>query len=139
QYVIHFHDASVRHDVFPYPVENVTGTLEIRADHWEFREFRGKHKGGEFRGHAGSLLQGNEKGVKIEVTGDQILLDDQLEAALKQPALKRTWKKLNPSGRIGFEAHVEHFPGRAEPDISVTVTPLGSTLVPEFFRYPLAN
>ncbi len=54
RYVVAFHHATVRYDVFPYPLEDVTGVLDIQPDHWEFRDFRGTHKGCEFRtqGHS---------------------------------------------------------------------------------------
>ena len=34
---------AVRYDVFPYPLENVTGVLELLPDHFVFRDFCGTH------------------------------------------------------------------------------------------------
>src|SRR5262249_1680534 len=48
RYIIYFHDATVRYDIFPYPLENVAGVLDVQEDHWEFRDFRGSYKGGAF-------------------------------------------------------------------------------------------
>ena len=42
-----FHDTSLKYDLFPYPLEKVTGMLDIQPDHWECRDFHGSHKGGE--------------------------------------------------------------------------------------------
>ena len=36
-YVIHFHHAKARYDLFSYPLENVEGDLDIQEDSWEFR------------------------------------------------------------------------------------------------------
>ncbi len=47
RYVIALHDASLKYDLFPYPLENVTGLLDIQPDHWECQDFHGSHKGGE--------------------------------------------------------------------------------------------
>ena len=48
RYVAHVHDGTIRFDQFAYPIENIAGTIDIRSDHWEYREFRGTHKGGAF-------------------------------------------------------------------------------------------
>ncbi len=48
RYVLGFHDTSIRYELFPYPLENVTGVLDLRPDdHWECQDFHGTHKGGE--------------------------------------------------------------------------------------------
>jgi hypothetical protein len=136
QYLARFHQASIRYDIFRYPVENVTGTLDIQSNHWEFRDFHGTHKGGEFYSHGGS--DPNTKKVTIDVTGTNVLLDEEMESALvRQPGLQNTWRKLNPTGRLSFEAHVEQPSGQAEPDIAVMLRPLACSLRPEFFRYAL--
>ena len=44
---LHFHEAAVCWDNFPYPLTNVSGSLDIYPDHWEFHEFQGTHE----RGH----------------------------------------------------------------------------------------
>src|SRR5262249_53660149 len=80
--VVSFHDATVRYREFPYPLEDVSGTLEIQPDHWEFRDFRGSHKGCECRTWGGSqeTPQGERMHIDIRVTN--LLLDQELEAAL---------------------------------------------------------
>ena len=137
RYVIDLHDAGVRYEVFPYPLESVTGTLDIQPDHWEVRRFHAAHKGGEFHGSGGSDPRDPRRMV-LEITGSNILLDAELEAALKQPGLKTAWTKLAPQGRINFAAHVDQVKGQ-EPDISVEVTPLGCSVRPQFFPYELAD
>jgi hypothetical protein len=139
RYVIRFHDATIKYEIFPYPVENVTGTLDIQADQWEFRDFHGSHKGGHFRGHGGSVPTSQGTQVQIEITGSNVLLDEELEGALQRPTLKTAWKKLAPSGRMSFEARVNDIPGQKEPDIAVTLTPLGSGIKPDFFPCALTE
>jgi hypothetical protein len=139
QFLIHFHDASLRYDIFPYPVEKVSGTLDIRPDHWEFHDFQGTHKGAEFRAHGGSVPTPDGKHLTVQISGVNVLLDAEMEAALRQEALKCTWNKMSPAGRINFETRVEEVTGDNEPDIAVTVVPLGCRLRPDFFPYELTD
>ena len=46
-FFITFHDATLCYDVFPYPLENVSGVLALLPDHWEAKHFRSTHNGGE--------------------------------------------------------------------------------------------
>ena len=139
RYVVQFHHATVRYDVFPYPLEDVTGTLDIGPDHWDFRDFRGTHKGGEFRtaGHSQPDPEGDR--VAIAMRGTNILLDGEVEKALK-PDLRKTWKTFAPAGRMDFEGKVTCQcgpPGGTEPDIELTVYPRDCSIRPEFFQWPL--
>jgi len=141
RYIARFHDTTLHYDIFPYPIENVTGTLDIEPDHWEYRDFHGSHKGAEFFSYGRSVPEGKGNHLHLEINGKRILLDPELEGALtKKPNLKLAWKKLAPSGRMDFSAHVDIPPGeKEEPDIGVDVTPLGATIHPEFFPCDLTE
>jgi hypothetical protein len=139
QYIAHFHDVSMRYDVFPYPVENVTGTLDIQPDGWEYRDFRGTHNGGEFQSHGAGVRAVGGKRILIAITGRNVLLNEELEGALRHDMLKRTWRMLNPGGRMSFEARVDQIVGAKEPDIEVVVSPRGSSVRPAFFPYALSD
>jgi hypothetical protein len=135
-----FHDTTVSYDLFPYQIENVRGVLEILPDHWEFHDFVGLHKEGRFRARGGSFpVPGSgEHELRIDLEGDQIRLDEQMEAALKQPALKQTWSALNPSGHIEFEAHVTQKRKQDPAEIVVSVKPqAGCRIQPAVFPYAM--
>jgi hypothetical protein len=138
RYLVRFHDATVRYQQFPYPLENVSGVLDIRPDHWEFRDFRGTHKGGEVRTRGRSHPQpGGENRLAIEVSGQKLLLDGELEGALAtNPELRSAWGLFAPTGRMNFLARVD-CPADQPPDVDVTVTPLGCSVQPKFFPYLL--
>src|SRR5262249_54834023 len=104
-FVINFHHATMCYKVFPYPLESVTGTLEIQPNHWEFRDFRATHNGGEFRGHGRSLPSSDGQADRAEVSleGTNLLLDEEVKSALQED-LQRTWTSLQPEGRIDFAA-----------------------------------
>jgi hypothetical protein len=135
---VRVHDTAVRYDAFPYPLEQVSGVLEIFPDHFEFRDFRGVHKGGEFRtwGRSHPLVAGNKQ-VRIAIRGTNLLLDDELKAALA-PKVRSAWEALAPQGRMNVAIDVEQMPDRPE-DVAVTVTAQGCTLRPTFFPYLLSE
>jgi hypothetical protein len=139
EFLIRFHDASIRYDIFPYPVEGVSGILRILPDRWEYHDCHGTHEGGEIHSEGKSVLTRHGKGAKIEITGTGILLDRELRASLRRPTLETAWEKLDPKGRMDFAAHVDLIPEQKEPDIDVTVTPRGCTIKPEFFPYALTD
>ncbi len=135
---VHFHHASVRWDDFDYPLENVSGWLDIQPHHWEFSEFQGTHKGGEVYTHGRSETTPQGDRLTIQITGKNILFDAELEQALR-PELKSAWKMFLPTGRASFEAQVTRLPGQADPDIAVTLRAQDCTMQPAFFPYRLEN
>jgi hypothetical protein len=139
QYIAHFHDASLRYDVFPYPVENVTGTLEILPDHWEYRDFRGFHKGGEFRSSGAGVRAAGGPRVTVEITGKNVFLDHELETSLRHETLKQAWATLSPAGRMNFETRVDQLIGDKEPNIEVVLTPRSTSVRPRFLPYALTD
>lgn len=134
---LHFHHTSLCYEVFPYPLENVEGTLEILPDHWEFHDFKGSHKGGELQTHGRSHPHPDGDRVEIHLALTDLLIDPELEAALP-PRLKTAWKSLAPGGRMTITARVDQLPDRPE-DIDVSVTARGCTLHPDFFPYALGE
>ena len=55
EYHVHFHDTAIRWALFPYPLEDVSGYLDIYPGHWEFKGGRGTHHGCEVLVEGGSL------------------------------------------------------------------------------------
>jgi hypothetical protein len=115
RYLMSFHNTSVRYDLFPYPLEKVTGVLDIQPDHWECRDFHGSHKGGDIwvdaRSHrvddteAHALVRARaqvsreettgpeerrpqRECVEVSIRGKDILLDPEFEQALSPPEVR---------------------------------------------------
>jgi hypothetical protein len=134
RFLIRFHHAAINYEVFPYPLEEVSGTLDILPTHWEFHDFHGTHKGGRVQA-AGRFHQDAGGGhLLVQLQGDAVLLDAELQAACQEPELQHAWTALAPSGRIKFRAQVER-QGDARPEIDVGIMPLGCAIKPSFFPY----
>lgn len=130
--IVKFHDAALRYDVFPYPLEDVRLTLEIQPDHWTFRDFSGNHKGCVVRGSGRSDETPDGDRMHIDLEADGVLLDAELQAALP-PRLQATWKSLAPGGRVRLVAAIDRPPGQTDEDIDATVYTNGSNVRPDFF------
>jgi hypothetical protein len=165
RYVLAFHDTSLKYDMFPYPLENVTGVLDLRPDdHWECQDFHGTHKGGEiwvnacsYRAPAAAAGQTPGPGtdtppvnppprecVQVNIRGQGILLDEEFEQALSpsnvpgRSALRNAWAMLALQGRLNFEAAVTDRPDQPQ-DIDVTVGIGRCAMRPEFFPYAMTD
>jgi hypothetical protein len=137
-HVLHFHDASLCYEKFPYPVEDVTGTLELfDGGRWTFTGFKARHKQGQFTGHAKSTPTEQGDRIEINVTGTHALLDAEMEAALSQ-RIRATYRLFNPAGRVDFLAKVG-IVGARPPDLDLHVTARGCTMKPSCFPYQLTN
>ena len=151
RFLITLHDAAVRYDVFPYELGGVTGVLDVLPDHWECRNVRGRHRGGEIRvdGRSfpvprpeGAPADGRQDRVQVLIQGRDVLLDPEFEQALSPPGLasretlQRTWQTLALQGRLNFTAEVVDDPGQPQ-DIDVSVDVRGCSMQPRFFWYAL--
>jgi hypothetical protein len=137
RFLIHFHDARMRYDVFPYPFENVAGDLDIQPDQWDFHDFHGTHNGGAFQTWGRCTHQPPGEKLEIHIKGKNAALDREMEAALQpEPDLAKTWQVFAPGGRVDFQGTVEKLPGQPT-DIDVTVFPRGAHIRPRFFAYRL--
>lgn len=159
RYVISIQDASVKYDLFPLPLEEVSGVLDLLPDHWECHSFRGMHKGGVIQVEAASLrpepgqpssgTEGDGRAprhdlVKVSVRGQDVPLGPEFERALAPPEapgrgpLQNAWKALNLRGRLSFAADVVDQPDQPQ-DIDVSVDLRGCAIRPAFFPYEMAD
>ena len=146
RYLVRFHDASVKYDLFPVPLEKVNGELDLHIPGtWECRGFRGVHEGGVFHIDGRSYLprDGGPERIYVLIQGDDVAVDtEDFKSALAPsdlPArlpLRHAWEELAVTGRMSFKAVVDQAPSRPK-DIDVTVSTAGCSLRPRFFPYAL--
>ena len=138
RYVIHFHQAAARYELFPYPLENVEGDLDIQEDTWEFRNFSASHKGCRVVTWGGSRPTAGGPQLVVNVQGQGLLLDAELESALQVPELKKAWQSFHPTGKMDFTARVVSV-AQFLPEVVVSVTPLDCSVRPDVFPYLLSH
>jgi hypothetical protein len=137
-YVIHFHGGTARYDLFPYPLENVEGDLDIQEDSWEFRNFSASHKGCRVVTWGGSHPTAGGPQLEVHVEGQGLILDGELESSLQEPELKHAWRSFHPTGKMDFTARVVSV-AQFLPEVAVTVTPIDCSVRPDVFPYLLTH
>jgi hypothetical protein len=161
RYTVVFHDGSVRYNLFPLPLEDVSGILDIQPDHWECRDFRGVHNGAviQVEGYsykaphaepaqpaagvqAVAAHAPHQERIQLTIRGQGLALGKSFEEALEKaevpcrPELQMAWRTLRPSGQLSFAAVVNECPARPQ-DIDVAVNLRGCEMRPRFFDYAL--
>jgi hypothetical protein len=147
-YRVKIRDASLTYDVFPWPLEQVNGTLDIHlvpgpdatGNRFTFRDFRARRGDGRvtINGSAQPLTHGTR--IDLAIRGEQTPLDEALAGAFGRMKLRPVWDMLSPSGRMDFDAQLSHIenPG-APPEFSLQVHPRGAAVKPTFFSYALTD
>jgi hypothetical protein len=107
----------------------------VRGDGWELRDFSGRHQDGTVTGSGRSVAGPGGPRVAIELAGQNLPLDSDLEEALPHK-LKLAWRSFAPTGRLSLAAAIDNVPGQPQ-DIDVTVNIQGCQLRPTFFPYTL--
>lgn len=140
QYTLQVRQGTIRYDVFPYPLENVSGVLEIFPRHWEFRDCVGTHKGCTVRCFGRSDNPEDHPRMRVVIQAENLPLDQELEGALvpRMAGLRTAWQAVVPSGRMNLVAQVDQIFDQPE-DIAVAVTARGVRICPTFLPYPLTD
>ena len=142
EFHLHFHDASICWDQLPYPLKDVSGTIDIYPGHWEFHEFQGVHNGGHVLVHGTSKPRdekGDKHGIALEITGRNVPLDDDLREALRpMNEMHKAWEIFNPTGQLYFTASVNR-PSADLNELEVHVDARGCTAKPTFFPYRIQD
>ncbi len=163
RYTVAFHDTSVRYNLFPLPLEGVSGILDIQPDHWECRDCRGKFEGAEIQVEgfsyktppaepaktsngvqAVAARAPHQERIRLTISGRGVALGKSFEDALDKaevpcrPELQKAWHILRLSGQLSFAAVVDECPTQPQ-DIDVSVNLRGCELRPRFFDYALGG
>src|SRR5579883_166424 len=169
RYLIAFHDSSLKYDLFPYPLEKVTGVLDIQPDHWECRDFHGSHKGGEIwvegsnDGRSAGVPPASSRSaaetpapsgrdarapkhecVQVAIRGKDILLDPEFEQALSPEKVPGRAALRNAWAMLALRGRLSFesivLDRPDQPqDIDVAVDIKGCSMQPDFFRYAMTD
>lgn len=145
-----FKKLAVCYDEFPYPLENLSGTLRIR---WgqerklSFENFVGSHHGAEISVDGENRIGPTGHVVKLKVRAAAVPVDSDLTRAMTKVGLQPAWRSLRPGGRIGFLGDLEYtawtpLPNNARRDGAMKVTCHRfevDSLLPDFLPYELTH
>jgi hypothetical protein len=97
---VELHECSIQHGGFPYPIDKVSGLLQLTGDDWLFRNLRGHNDSAQIAG-SGSWVADPRMGplLQLEFTATDVPLADELRQALS-PEAQRLWVNLQPRGNL---------------------------------------
>lgn len=93
-------ECSIEYEKFRYPIDKLSGSLQLTDDDWVFKKLEGRNDSGYILGSGTWLADapdGNQ--LKLTFTATDVPLEDELRRALS-PALQRLWGNLRPRGNI---------------------------------------
>jgi hypothetical protein len=132
---------SVRFDKFPYPVNNVTGTVEMKDGHWSFYDLQGTNDTGTIFCHGTLTPTWDGTELVLRFSGDNVPLEEELRDALPRKN-QRMWNDLKPRGLVKLrDATVRYLSARKKPEINFIIEPLPETtsIEPAHFPYRIEN
>jgi hypothetical protein len=147
---VEFPKLAVCHDRFPYPLENLSGTVRLRfgpETKITFEQFRGDHNSGEVSldGTYLSTPIGDE--LRIKVRAAALPFDAELETAFTRVKLKQLLREMRPSGRLGVTADLVYTEWSAPPNARRPASRLQilchhfsvDSMLPDFLPYEWQN
>jgi hypothetical protein len=94
------HQGFVQYAHFRYPIDNISGSLQLTDDDWVFHNLTGRNDSGYIVGSGHWLADapdGNQ--LTLNFTATDVPLADELRLALS-PGVQRLWANLRPRGNI---------------------------------------
>ena len=118
RFEINLRQATVRHEMFDYPIYNITGGIVVENDRTEFNSITGVNNNGQIE------CNGNwtrNHGLQLKFLASNVLLNSELRDAL--PAnLQKTWAGMRPNGTVALvDVDWHTIPGQTKPVIGVVV------------------
>ena len=145
QVAVRLHECDVRHRAFDYPVQKVSGIVQVVDNSFRFENVSGVSATG------GVECNGDwnkRDGLNLVFLCSNVLFDAQLRHALT-PSLKSIWDSLRPAGEIKLgKVYLNYLAGTGPPDIRVQVNLGGQndgpressvSINPTWFPYPINN
>ncbi len=139
---------NLRYDEFPYPVENVRGSVIIEPDQVRVENVEaepggsiGSTDGANVRVNGTIELPEEENGstsYQLQLNGSRIPLEETLQNNLPEP-VQNTWKELRPEGTGSVQWSIQKSPGVETPRHSVSASLENSTLNPVRLNQSIQN
>ncbi|MDK1030472.1 MAG: hypothetical protein QGD94_00520, partial [Planctomycetia bacterium] len=108
---VEIEEAHIVYDLFPYPVEKVSGKLMLRPGHIEIKALRGQNGGARLTATGWAKVTQKGFACDISLTGTDVQLKDDLHNALTGQA-HHAWTALAPKGVADITARLTQEAGK---------------------------
>ncbi len=99
QSVIDFRQGTIRHEQFPYPLQNVTAHIERHGNDWQFTKIVGENDGAILTCEGDWQASTDGGSLQLHFAGSDLPLEDELRQALT-PTAQHLWAQLRPQGTL---------------------------------------
>jgi len=143
------HEGSIQYVHFPYPIYDLSGSLQLTDEDWVFHNLTGRNDSGYIVG-SGHWLADAPHGqhLTLNFTATDVPLEDELRLALS-PGVQRLWANLRPRGNIdhlGVQVQYNADRNKLALNVQAQKWPPGQSvegrtisIEPAWFRYRLDN
>ncbi|MDP6444966.1 MAG: AsmA-like C-terminal region-containing protein [Pirellulaceae bacterium] len=105
-------DASVKYDLFPYPISGISGKIEMTDKVWSFDRLTGYNDSAYITADGGWQMTPRGLDLNVLFRASDVPLDHELRDALNEKA-RRLWTRMNPRGALDhLNAQLILKPGR---------------------------
>ena len=134
---VYCQDISICYQKFPYAVEHLTGQVDFTENSVVLNKLSGKHGDVDVTIDGWSKNFGPNRQYDIQVTSDNMVLDDDLYDALTAKQ-KKVWAAFSPSGLAEIDYRVSR-QSQTDKKRAVVVDLLDGEATYRRFPYPLKN
>ncbi len=134
---LHCKDVSINNCGFPYLIEHLQGRIDFTENSVLLNDLRGRHKDVELTIHGQTSGFGPESKHQIQITSNNMALDDDLYNALIAQQ-KKYWQVFSPNGVAAIDYSQWRKPA-AESGFILAVKLLNAEAACQYFPYPLRN
>jgi hypothetical protein len=139
QLAVELAQCSLRYKNFPYPLTDIAGHMEMEDDHWTFRQLSGVNGASHVtcNGRLDTSPDGSD--LLLDFTGSNVLLEDELRAALLHSNMQQVWNELRLRGIVDLAAQVRYRTGQERPSVVLRAElhPDSVSIEPVYFPYRL--
>lgn len=131
---------AVKHDNFPYPIENIRGTIEGENDEWTFHKLQGTNDSGFIACEGKFQATETGKELLLQFDCEKIPLEVELRDALN-PGVQQLWTDLKPHGTVDIDCELNYQTRSKKLSVTAKVDPLPGTtsIEPTYFPYRMDN
>ncbi len=138
---------SVLYDQFPYPLNNIRGSIHMVDGVWNFGDgIEGANDTGRVVCCGRLIPSAGGHDVALSFSARNVPLEEELRDALivRSPGGARLWNAMKPRGAVDLDAVLNFSPKQAKPSLSLTAWPVlnddanqAVSIEPSYFPYRL--
>ena len=126
---------AMKYAKFPYLLDNVRGTIEMRDEVWLFRDLEGINGAARITCNGQLVITRAGSDLALRFTGTNVPLDEELREALN-PGAQQLFNDLKPRGAVDLDVEYGLSPSEPQGHLHVAARPLETSVSVEPTMFP---